>query len=125
MDAKIKCYLEALQDGDFETLMTLFTKKAKVVSPLYGVQKANVFYRDLFRDTNRSKIKLLGIFTNLEDNTASVNFIYEWTLANGRLTTFDCVDIFHFNKKNKITQLKIIYDTQQTRPLFNEVNKGQ
>ena len=121
METIIKNYLQALEDADLGAMLMLFSPNALIYSPLYGPQKPRKFYQDLFRDTQQSKIQLLDIYTNLEKHTASVNFIYEWTMANESQTTFDCVDIFHFDGENKITQLKIIYDTQQARPLFNEL----
>ena len=121
MQATIRQYLNALEKADFDQLMTLFSDKAIVISPLYGRRPASEFYKELLEDTKQSKLKLLGIFNNSNEKSAAVNFLYEWTLANGEVNSFDCVDIFEFEKEGKIKSVKIIYDTAQTRPDFEQL----
>lgn len=118
METTIKNYLQALQQGNYEAVISLFTDEAMVISPLYGTQSAKIFYKELLADTNSSQIELLDIFTNLQKRTAAVNFVYHWTLADGMTTSFDCVDIIEFDEQDKIKVLKIIYDTAQTRSAF-------
>lgn len=120
MKQQMQAYLDYLAKADYEKLMSLFSSDAKVISPLYGVQKASDFYQKLFEDTNESILVLQDSFINQEKKTASINFVYTWKMANGEETYFDCVDVFQFNDDYKIKQLKIIYDTAATRPLFNK-----
>ncbi|WP_237270756.1 hypothetical protein [Tenacibaculum discolor] len=50
-------------------------------------------------------------------------FTYKWTLKNNEKVEFDVVDIIELNSENKITKLKIIYDTVISRKLVNKLNK--
>lgn len=124
MEVVIKSYLHALGLGSYPDVLSLFSENAKIISPLYGIQPASVFYKELLADTNSSRIELLDIFTNTKKRRGAVNFIYHWTMANGTITSFDCVDIIEFDEQNKITQLKIIYDTVQARIAFEQQKQG-
>ncbi len=115
MEAQIRAYLKALENADYQAIMELFAEEALVHSPLYGKRPAYDFYRDLFKDTSRSKITLIDLFYHPEKNRASANFLYEWTLGNGSHVFFDCVDIFDFDQRGTIVELKIIYDASSTR----------
>lgn len=117
----IKKYLDALQKSDYENLINLFASDAIVHSPLYGEVEAKKFYKDLFKDTNKSVISLKEIFMSEDGSKGAVNFLYDWTLSDGSPVSFDCVDIFKFNSEGKIQQLTIIYDTSQTRPKFDKL----
>ncbi len=119
----IKAYLAGLENGDVLSIIDLFHPSGMVLSPLYGKQPANIFYRDLFSDTNASKITHLESFWAENGKSASVNFIYEWEMADGKLVAFDCVDVFEFDEHNKITLLKIIYDTAATRSAWEALQK--
>ncbi|MEM7102039.1 MAG: nuclear transport factor 2 family protein [Bacteroidota bacterium] len=115
----IQSYLEGLQSGDLETTLALFSENAIIHSPLYGEVLAGNFYKDLFGDTNQSEITLHGVYIGQNPMTASCHFEYRWTLANGEKTTFECIDLFEFDENGKIKMLKIIYDTFQTRKVFD------
>jgi ketosteroid isomerase-like protein len=116
----ITLYLRALEKGSYDDVVELFTEDAVVVSPLYGTVKASEFYRDLFKDTAKSKITLLNIFVSKNNECAAANFRYEWTLKNGNTVSFECVDIFEFSEDGKIKKLKIIYDTHEVRKIFKK-----
>ena len=120
MKEQMQAYLDYLAKADYKQLMSLFSPNAEVISPLYGVQKASDFYQQLFEDTNESILVFQDSFVNEEKKTASLNFLYTWKMANGEETYFDCIDVFQFDENHKIKQLKIIYDTAATRPLFNK-----
>ena len=117
----IKKYLSALEKSDYENLINLFASNAIVHSPLYGEVEAKKFYKDLFKDTNKSVITLKDIFMSEDNSKRAVNFLYDWTLSDGSPVSFDCVDIFKFNSDRKIQELTIIYDTSQTRPKFDKL----
>jgi len=113
-----------LQKADYEQLMQLFASDAVVLSPLYGKRPAAAFYKDLFADTQQSELTYLTTFTDPTERKIAVNFLYRWTLADGAVTTFDCVDIFELDENGKIKLLKIIYDTAKTRPMFQQNKSG-
>ncbi len=117
----IKKYLDALQNSDYENLISLFTSDAIIYSPLYGEVRANKFYEDLFKDTNKSVITLKDIFMSEDNSKGAVNFLYDWTLSDGSPVSFDCVDIFKFTSDGKIQELTIIYDASQTRLNFDKL----
>lgn len=121
MPLLIQTYLKALQEANYAQLMHLFAEEAVVLSPLYGKCLAATFYKELFADTQRSELTFLDAFLDSSGQKIAVNFLYHWTLADGSVTIFDCVDIFELDKTGKIQQLKIIYDTAQTRIAFERL----
>ncbi|MEA3358278.1 MAG: nuclear transport factor 2 family protein [Thermodesulfobacteriota bacterium] len=117
-----KQYLDALNEGSLENVLSLFDSDAMVNSPLYGEVPAKTFYTDLFVDTNRSDTKLLNVFSSDRGKlTVALHFHYSWTLKNEKVVEFECVDVIEINPDtNKISKLKIIYDTAPLRADFNE-----
>ena len=120
MEKIIKNYFKALEVGSYENMMRLFTEEAIILSPLYGKMKTVDFYRDLFKDTSKSKITLLNIFKGDTEFIGAGHFLYEWILKEGTSTSFECVDIFRFTEEGRIKQLTIIYDTAKIRPFFKK-----
>ncbi|MBI5228365.1 nuclear transport factor 2 family protein [Candidatus Micrarchaeota archaeon] len=120
--AVIKKYLRALEEAD-SSIIGLFSPNAIVNSPLYGKVNATSFYKDLFKDTTNSKITLMNIFKGETPTVAASHFRYDWVLKNGSKTSFECVDVFHFDKNGKISELTIIYDTFKLRGIFEEMKK--
>ncbi|MGD2246955.1 MAG: nuclear transport factor 2 family protein [Candidatus Methanofastidiosia archaeon] len=116
-------YLDALQTGNYDEAMNLFSTNAVIVSPLYGRVKASHFYRDLFTDTTHSKIVPHNIFVSKDSKTGAAHFTYTWTLKDGTTATFECVDIIEFSEKGTIDQLTIIYDTSVIRKSFENMKK--
>jgi len=55
-------YLKHLESGDIRRVIELFNENGIVESPLYGIKKADLFYRELNNDTSNSKLHLKGIF---------------------------------------------------------------
>lgn len=109
-------YLRALEGGSAEAVLRLFAAGAMVHSPLYGEQPATEFYPALFADSSASRITPLIAFQGLPPAQAgAAYFRYHWTLANGELVVFDCVDVFQFDGQGLITDLRIIYDASETR----------
>ena len=119
----IQKYFRALESCDANTLTSLFSTNGIVHSPLYGDRPARDFYNDLINDTTASTISLLNTFTNpKKPNIYAAHFRYDWTLKDGSKTNFECIDIFHFDKQSKITELTIIYDTHKLRSIFDNLH---
>ena len=118
-----KKYLEHLENGNIEKVIDLFSNNGIVESPIYGIKKADEFYRELNNDTSNSKLFLKGIFEQNDSNNLALYFAYKWTLKNNEKVEFDVVDIIELNSENKITKLKIIYDTVISRKLVNDLNE--
>ena len=126
MERLIHEYLQALQAASVERLLALFSPDAIVHSPLYGAQPPDIFYRNLFRDSAASYISLQGIYWQEDTAKAAAHFHYHWTLASGEQTLFEVVDLFEFDYQEKISSLRILYDTAQTRPAFDrQQNQGR
>lgn len=126
MSCELICnkYLSALNEGDVDKVLGLFTENASVVSPLYGTMLARDFYRELLSDTSNSKTTLLNIFEKTERNSSiALHFHYEWTLKSGKVVEFECVDVFNLSPcGEKFKKLTIIYDTFPLRDDFNETH---
>lgn len=118
-----KKYLEYLDSGKIEQVIGLFNENGIVDSPIYGIKKAKEFYCELNNDTSNSELNLLGIFEEKESNKLALYFTYKWTLKNKRKVEFDVVDIIEFDSLNKISKLKIIYDTILARELVDLLEK--
>ena len=116
-------YLEYLERGNIERLIALFDENGIVDSPIYGIKKADEFYRELNDDTSNSELHLKGIFEQNVSNDLALYFTYKWTLKNNQKVQFDVVDIIEFDTKNKIKKLKIIYDTVLARKLVASLNE--
>lgn len=137
----VERYLSCLEEGDLERMTALFARDAVVHSPLYGERAADGFYRDLFSVTNQSEIEPLGVFVQEgREDVVAARFRYRWTLEDGSVTEFECVDIFELVMEPprawwrawgserggniEIKKLTIIYDTQDARPKFQGVRQG-
>lgn len=118
-----KEYIKFLSEGNIEKIISLFSEKGKVNSPIYGERNADTFYKILNEDTIKSELKLKGIFEDSKTEKLALYFEYIWTVKSGKSVMFDVVDIIQFDAKNKITDLKIIYDTVISRKLIDEIKK--
>lgn len=116
-----KEYITHLENGYIEQVIALFSQNGIVDSPLYGIKKANDFYLELNNDTANSELSLLGIFEENDSNNLALYFTYKWTLKNNQIVEFDVVDIIEFDSQNKISKLKIIYDSVIARKLVGQL----
>lgn len=94
-----------------------------VESPIYGTKKATQFYRELDSDTSNSKLHLKGVFDEKHSNNLALYLTYKWTFKNNKIVEFDVVDIIELDSENKISKLKIIYDTVIARKIVYELKK--
>lgn len=115
-------YIEFLENGEVEKVISLFSDKGMVQSPLYGIKKASDFYNELANDTSNSELSVKGVFQEENSNQLALYFTYKWTLKNNEKVIFDVVDIIEFDTQNKIDKLTIIYDTVIARQLINQLN---
>ena len=121
-----RAYLAALDASDLAAVLALFAPGARVVSPLYGTVGAQDFYVGLFADTAGSKTTLLDIFdTSGSGSSVALHFEYEWTMSDGNVVTFACVDVFELSEdRQRFRGLTIIYDTAPFRDHFNALRSG-
>ncbi|WP_282122304.1 nuclear transport factor 2 family protein [Algibacter mikhailovii] len=116
-----KEYIKHLENGNIDHVIALFDLNGIVDSPLYGIKRADEFYPELNSDTANSELSLLGIFEENNSNKLALYFTYTWTLKNNQIVEFDVVDIIEFDNQNKISKLKIIYDTVMARKLVGQL----
>ncbi|GGZ68389.1 nuclear transport factor 2 family protein [Algibacter mikhailovii] len=116
-----KEYIKHLENGNIDQVIALFDLNGIVDSPLYGIKRADEFYPELNGDTANSELSLLGIFEENNSNKLALYFTYKWTLKNNQIVEFDVVDIIEFDNQNKISKLKIIYDTVIARKLVGQL----
>ncbi|UCS92177.1 hypothetical protein KZP23_15870 [Echinicola marina] len=124
MENRIKIahqYIEFLEKGDSDKIISLFAEKGTVESPLYGKMKASEFYKALLSDTTHSVLELKGVFEEKVSNSIALYFNYKWTLKNDEVADFDVVDIIEFDQSDEIRFLKIIYDTVKSREIMNRI----
>ncbi len=117
-------YIKFLAHGNTQKIIDLFEDKAIVHSPVYGAKQADKFYAELSGDTTNSALNLIGIFEEDNSNRLALYFKYKWTLKSEKTVEFEVVDIMEFNNKNKIKELKIIYDTVISRVLVKEIKNN-
>ncbi|MGI5488127.1 nuclear transport factor 2 family protein [Microtetraspora malaysiensis] len=120
-------YLDALARGDLPAVLALYRPGAIVHSPLYGPIPATEFYPELFADTGRAKLNLLGATEGAATNggrIVTIWFQFDWTLPSGQPADFECVDVLELADDGRIAALHIIYDTVTARPAF-EAEKGE
>ncbi len=123
LEAKVCDYVAALESADLERMLSLFTTEARVTSPLAGTHDAQAFYKGLFESTGTSRIRLLE--TVEDTRSAAAHLEYDWTLANGKRTRFECMDLFHFDDDGRIRALKIFYDPSEIRSDYNKVSGAE
>lgn len=107
----IQAYCKALKMNDYQGMMSLFSKDAKVFSYIAGEQSAPEFYQYLFKTTRRTKVELKNIFIGLENKTTVAAYLYLEGVRNEKdAMQTTAADIFEFNSENKIIALRLIVD---------------
>lgn len=82
--------------------------------------KARDFFPRLAQASRQSVITLIDLFASVQPVDATVRvaayFRYDWTLSDGRLVDFPCVDVFGFRTdSDRIDSMHIVYDTHPLR----------
>ena len=117
----VRNYLKYLHASDTDGLISTFESDGMVHSPFLGAMKAEPFFRKLAQASNGSVITILDLFASAESSDSDyVNvaayFRYDWTLNDGRMVDFTCVDVFVFRRgSDRIQEMRIIYDTHPLR----------
>lgn len=114
----IQSYCEALKANDYQAIISLFSKNAKVFSFFAGEKPAPEFFQNLFKTSRRTRVDLKNMFIGLENKSTIAAYVYLEAIWNEKFELqFEAVDIFEFNSENKITTLRIILDTYPLRTL--------
>lgn len=122
LESIIRIYVQALRDNDYQTMVSLFSKDAKVFSFFVGEKSPLDFFQNLFENSHRTKVEIRNIFFDADNKKTVAAYIYLEAVWNRQLTIqFEAVDIFEFDQENKIKNLKIILDTYPIRKLKEKV----
>lgn len=118
--ATVRAYLQHLNASDTTGLISTFEADGVVHSPFLGTMKARDFFPKLAQASRQSVITVIDLFASVQpsDDTVRVAayFRYDWTLSDGRLVDFTCVDVFEFRPgKDRIDSMHIVYDTHPLR----------
>ncbi len=116
----VRTYLRHLHASDTAGLIATFEHDGLVHSPFLGTMKARDFFPKLAQASSQSVITLIDLFASVQpaDGTVRVAayFRYDWTLSDGRLVDFTCVDVFGFAPgSDHIASMHIVYDTHPLR----------
>lgn len=121
----IETYLDGLQNDDDSKILSVFEDDAVVNSPLYGAMPAKKFYTELSKATNKSVLTLIDVLAGENKNICAGYFRYEWTLSDGTIYPFLCVDVFEISNTEKFSSLNIVYDTAGVRKVFDAILAGK
>jgi len=117
----IQSYCRALKTNDYQTMISLFSKDAKVFSFFTGEKPAAEFFQNLFKTSRRTTVELKNMFIEVDNKPTVAAYIYLEAIWNEKFVLqFEAVDIFEFDSENKITTLRIILDTYPLRKLQAE-----
>lgn len=118
----VRRYLDCLHASDTEGLIALFAPEGYVVSPFLGTMKARPFFTKLAQSSTQSVITPIDLFESVTDGAQRVAayFRYDWTLKDGKVVTFTCVDVFEFDTDARITTMTIVYDTHPIREMVGD-----
>src|SRR6218665_2979557 len=116
----VRRYLAALHASDTAALLACFEAEGCVVSPFLGTMPAHAFFPKLAQASARSVITPIDLLASVQPGTEGARvaayFRYDWTLKDGQLVSFDCVDLFDFAPdSDRIARMTIVYDTHPLR----------
>lgn len=116
----VRRYLRCLHEGDTAGLVAAFADDGRVHSPFLGTMPAPAFFAKLAQASQRSVITPIDLFASVQPTGELVRvaayFRYDWTLNDGRVVHFDCVDLFGFRPgSDRIADMHIVYDTHPLR----------
>ncbi|MBL0917790.1 MAG: nuclear transport factor 2 family protein [Hydrogenophaga sp.] len=119
----VRRYLKALHASDTAGLVASFEADGMVHSPFLGDMLARDFFPKLSQASSNSVITPIDLFASVEPANGGTRvaayFRYDWTLKDGKVVTFTCVDVFGFRAgSDRIADMNIVYDTH---PLREEV----
>jgi len=118
----VESYFRALEAADPKAILSLFEPHGWVSSPFLGQMKAGEFFQKVMEASSRSKLTVHDIFTNSGNQPRAVGYFrYDWWLKDGSKVSFECADVFTFNRETgKIRSMVILYDTAPIRELVGD-----
>jgi len=108
----VQAYLDHLQAGDTAALISTFEDDGVVHSPFLGTMPAGEFFKKLAQASSKSVITLIDLFQSVQASSVvrvAAYFRYDWTLTDGTIVDFTCVDVFNFRPgSSRIHEMQIV-----------------
>ena len=106
-------YIAAVEQGDLDALLALFTPNALVSSPIFGACSVKSFYAYIFRSiSNRTMVLRNILYGGVKTNQVAIYLSYTRSVEGRDPATIDVVDLFDFTDDfSAFSSVKIIYDT--------------
>ena len=96
----IRAYVKALKDNDYQTMVSLFSKDAKVFSFFVGEKSPLDFFQNLFENSHRTKVEIRNILFDSYNREIVAAYIYIEAIWDKQLTIqFEAVDIFRVRSR--------------------------
>ena len=113
-----------VEAGRYEDILSLFAPNATVYSPLYGAQKAPVFFKNMLADANQVQISIKNIFTcSDQPQMAAIWISFKGKMRQRGPISLLGVDLFEFAPDTgKIQSLTFYYDTNPIRSDFQKLH---
>ena len=121
VEALCRRYVSAMESGDLEALLAVFSEDATAVSPIFGKQPVRDFYGYVLRVTGHREMALKTICLGAtEPARAAIHMAYTRTVAGGAPATIEAVDVFELTADgDRFASVTIIYDTAPVRSDFD------
>jgi len=111
----VQSYFVSLTASDISAIVSLFADDGFVVSPVLGTMPARNFYQALDEASAQNVLTVHQTMSSSDDRFHTAHFTYDWTLSDGSQTQFEGIDMFEFDDDDRISSMKIFYDTYPTR----------
>lgn len=117
MKETVRQYLGALEAGQTDQIVSLFTEDGWVSSPFLGRLPAREFFPKVVGSTSATQLTVHDILVSAEGHPRAVGYFrYDWWLKDGTLVSFECADVFNFDPgTGRIASMIILYDTHPIR----------
>ena len=117
-------YLSALEKGDLEEIVALYSDEATVKSPISASTPVRTFFTNVFRITSERTAQLHTVLLGVDHpNRAAVHFAYTRAVRERPSATVECVDLFELSDdRQRFIAQQIIYDTGPVRADFDSLS---
>ena len=117
MQQAVRKYLSALEAGDPEKAAALFVPGGWVRSPFLGKLLVRDYVARVARATGGARLTVHDVLVSAEGHLRAVAYyLYDWSLKDGTRVSFDCADVFNFDRETgRIESIVLVYDTQPVR----------
>ena len=117
MQQAVRKYLSALEAGDADRAAALFVPNGWVRSPFLGQLPVRDFVTKVASASSGAKLTVYDVLVSAEGHLRAVAYyLYDWSLRDGSRVSFDCADVFNFDRDSgRIQSIVLVYDTHPVR----------